>query len=196
MTPPLFSIEFLTSREGTIEYRHLDGPYTILDDSAEQAPFILALRDRIAALYPEAYATLTKLYAPSAANRNYYHYRIVARFIRCNFAAYCLSQPDIDQGGHFRFEHIPCPIRPECPYDGQICHPKASTRLTPAELLVAALVERHTDKEIAARLHLSPLTVSTHIRNIKLRLGLSHRAEIATYYDRTNDTTLNTPRHP
>ncbi len=52
--------------------------------------------------------------------------------------------------------------------------------LSPAEQRVAALlVHGLTNRQIAAELHLSPLTVETHLKRTYGRLGLRSRAHLA-----------------
>jgi DNA-binding CsgD family transcriptional regulator len=52
--------------------------------------------------------------------------------------------------------------------------------LTEAELDVVRLVaEGMTNREIARRLFVSPRTVQTHLGHVFLKLGLSHRSEVA-----------------
>lgn len=52
--------------------------------------------------------------------------------------------------------------------------------LTDAELDVVRLVaEGMTNQEIAGRLYVSPRTVQTHIAHVFLKLGVTHRAELA-----------------
>ncbi len=54
--------------------------------------------------------------------------------------------------------------------------------LTPAELKVVRLVaEGLTNKEIAGALHLSRLTVETHLKHVFAKLGLSCRAALAAH---------------
>jgi DNA-binding CsgD family transcriptional regulator/tetratricopeptide (TPR) repeat protein len=57
--------------------------------------------------------------------------------------------------------------------------------LTPREREIADLVrDRHTNKEIAARLFLSDKTVESHLRNIFIKLGASSRVEVARTIER------------
>jgi predicted ATPase/DNA-binding CsgD family transcriptional regulator len=57
-----------------------------------------------------------------------------------------------------------------------------TVRLTPRQLEVAALVARGlTDREIAARLIISPRTAESHVEQILTRLGFRSRAEIAAW---------------
>ena len=57
--------------------------------------------------------------------------------------------------------------------------------LTKREREIAALVtDRHTNREIAARLFLSDKTVESHLRNIFIKLGVSSRVEVARTMER------------
>ena len=57
------------------------------------------------------------------------------------------------------------------------------TQLTKSELRVAHLVAKgHEDKIIASKLFNSPYTIHTHIRNIKKKLRLNNRVQIAVKY--------------
>jgi non-specific serine/threonine protein kinase len=58
--------------------------------------------------------------------------------------------------------------------------------LTSRELEVAGLVaEGFTNKEIAAKLHLSVRTAENHVFNVMNKLGLDNRAQVAAWYTRT-----------
>jgi DNA-binding CsgD family transcriptional regulator len=59
--------------------------------------------------------------------------------------------------------------------------------LTPAERSVVDLVvEGYTNAEVAARLFVSPRTVSTHLTHVFDKLGVTSRTELATITARRN----------
>ena len=62
-----------------------------------------------------------------------------------------------------------------------------SASLTGRELEVARLVvDRKTNREIAAELFLSGKTVETHMRNMFRKLGVSSRVEVARVVERAD----------
>ena len=66
--------------------------------------------------------------------------------------------------------------------------------LTKRELEIAELVmDRRTNREIAATLFLSDKTIESHLRNIFVKLGVSSRVDVARAVERARSAT---PRHP
>jgi DNA-binding CsgD family transcriptional regulator len=60
--------------------------------------------------------------------------------------------------------------------------------LTEREREIADLVtDRHTNREIAARLYLSQKTVESHLRNVFVKLGATSRVEVARIIERARD---------
>ncbi len=59
--------------------------------------------------------------------------------------------------------------------------PAAVEQLTPQELQIVQIVRTGaTNKQVAARLYLSPRTIDYHLRKVFVKLGLSSRAELIT----------------
>lgn len=159
-------------REGGSESfeRLTDGHTEIID----------AILEMLSTFYPKAYAALSQEYGGCALNRRYHRYRMVARFVRCNFAQLD-TVPDIE-GRRMNFEHVQCPLRGECRYDRVVCRPEFEHRLSPAEEPVMRLwYEGLEESEIGRRLYLSPHTVHNHIRNAYRRTGTHSRAEFTRY---------------
>lgn len=174
----LTNCEFFTY-EQEVWVREADGTTRQLLET--DYDFISGLTEYIATFYPKAYAALCNEYKGCAPNSTYYRYRIVVRFIRCNFSALD-NVPDIGADLHCTFEHVSCPLRGECRYDGIICRPEFDHQLSPAEKRVMALVyDGMTEEEIGDHLRLSPQTIHTHVRNAYSRLGIHSKGEFIKY---------------
>lgn len=132
-------------------------------------------------LYPEAYEALCQEYKGCSPNRWYYRYRIVSRFIRCNFAQLD-DVPDISDKHGCKFEYVQCPLKGECKLEHIVCHPKIDKKISRAEMPVLKLwYEGVAEDKIAESLCLSVHTVHNHIRNAYQRIGVHSRAEFAKY---------------
>ena len=174
----LTNIEFFTF-EDEVWLRTRDGETRRLLE--RDTDLLRSLSDCIATFYPQAFSALNDEYKACAANRSYQRFRIVCRFIKCNFCALD-SVPDFDSNLHATFEHVNCPLRGECRYDGVICRPEFATQLSAAELRVLKLVYAGMSEEgIGEQLKLSPHTVHTHIRNAYTRLGIHSKGEFIKY---------------
>lgn len=179
----LSKIEFYNCPDGSIAVKPLGEAMFIYDESRKDITeeMIVIIKD----LYPEAFDTLSKVYSKSSMNRDFFQYRIVHRFIRCNFGEYDSLSLDIDKVGTFHFEDVRCPLKGECVYEGLICKPKLKSDLTPRELEVAEMIaEGMSRREIADELQISPFTVVRHINNIKMRLKLKSTNQIITYFNK------------
>lgn len=134
MTLPFSNIEFYNSPDGDIMLKEVGKPARPFKESDRSliSELLAIIRDR----YPKAHAALMELYSKSTMNRTYYEYRVVHRFIRCNFGEYDQYRLDINYRGQLQFEEVRCPLRGECRYEGVICKPELDTRLTEREMEV------------------------------------------------------------
>ncbi len=137
--------------------------------------------------YPEAHKALTECYSKSSLNQPYYRYLMARRFVKCNFGSLDTAENDIDEDGVFHFEKVACPMRGECKFEGLICMPKFSSRLSEAELRVMRLYFEIKEVDwIADQLYLSVHTVKNHIKAAYAKLGIHTRAEFITYANKNN----------
>lgn len=137
--------------------------------------------DGLCEFWPDAYKGLDKEYKSLNFNLSYKRFRIVKRFICCNFSNID-DVNDVDANGNFHFEHVPCPLRGECAIEGICCHPKFNSKISDSEKRVLELLYKGQDKEsIANTLCLSEHTVNNHIRNAYNRLAIHSTAEFIKY---------------
>lgn len=183
MNKSLTNIEFF-AYEGEIWYRLSDASLHQMRETDYE--LIDELIEHIATFYPQAYDALCSEYKGCALNRPYYRYRIVCRFIRCNFALLD-NIPDISYNGRCSFECVPCPLRGECRYERVICRPVFDHKLSAAEMPVLRLwFNGLSIEEIADELCLSPHTINNHIRHAYQRLNLHSRADFVRYASQNN----------
>ena len=176
----LTNIEFYNSPDGQVCCKPVNEPMFILKET--DSKLIASMLTAIQELYPAAFAALSEIYSRSELNKNYYQYKMVHRFIRCNFGEYDALSLDINGGGEFRFEDVRCPLRGECLFEGVICRPALDTKLSSREEQVARLLAQgYKFEDIGKELHISPFTVKRHITNIKTRLKLNTHQIIAKF---------------
>lgn len=179
------NIEFYNTPEGDVMMKELGQPAIVLKDTNRPTiEYMLAIiRDR----YPKAHARLMKLYSSSTMNRWHYEFRVVHRFIRCNFGEYDQYNLDINKDGQFVFEEVKCPLRGECEHENVICRPELDTKLTDREMDVFRLIAANSQTDdIAAELHISPCTVNRHRENIKAKIKVRNVRELVSYWFRNN----------
>lgn len=175
------NIEFYNTPEGDVMVKPVGKPAFQLKESNREViePMLAMLRDR----YPGAHEALMKLYSKSTMNRIYFEFRVVHRFIRCNFGEYDQYNHDINQSGQFKFEEVRCPLRGECIHENIICRPVMDRNLSEREMEVFRLIADNLQaEEIAELLHLSPNTVNRHRENIKSKIGCRNVAEMISYW--------------
>jgi DNA-binding CsgD family transcriptional regulator len=178
------NVEFYNTPSGQVMI-HVEGePVRLLKE--EDVDFISRRLETIQSLFPDAFSALSELYSKNSRNKKWYEFRMVSRFIRCNFGEYDELRRDI-QNGVYNFEEVKCPQRGECPFEGIICKPKMKTILTNAEKSVAKLYASGlTFREIADELGISYNTVHTELYHVKVRLKLKSSKEITKWIKNNN----------
>lgn len=113
---PFANLEFYNTPDGDIMLKEVGKPARPFREADRDiiSELLAIIRDR----YPKAHAALMELYSKSTMNRTYYEYRVVHRFIRCNFGEYDQYRLDINFRGQLQFEEVHCPLRGECRYEG------------------------------------------------------------------------------
>lgn len=177
----LSNIEFYNTPCGDVIIKEVGQPARVLKEQDREliAEMLAIISDR----YPQSHRALMDLYSKSSMNRTYYEYRVVHRFIRCNFGEFDQLNYDINAFGQFNFEEVKCPLRGECPLEGVVCKPEIDLNLTDREMEVFRLIASNMKtEEIAAKLSISKFTIIRHRENIKARLGLHDIPEMITYW--------------
>lgn len=173
--------EFFNSPDGTVYVKPFDKPMFVYDIDCRQITneLISYIRD----LYPGAFAALSSLYSKSERNKDYFMFKIVHRFIRCNFGENDTLSYDINQLGAMCIEEVRCPIRGECIHEGVICKPTLLSKLSPREEEVGRLLGTGlSNLEVAEELGISICTMHRHIANIKARLHFKNTNQIISYF--------------
>ena len=135
----------------------------------------------IEVVYPGAMKALKEVYKSSLQNYNFGRYKIVERFIRCNFGENDLLTYDIEHGS-MNIEKVRCPLRQICKNENVICNPSLSTD---KETQVAKLYAHGLSlQEIADVLHKSSCTVNAQLYNLKQRLNLNSSRDIIKLFSK------------
>lgn len=174
-------IEFYNCPDGSVNIKPFGQPMFVYDESCKKITqeMIVLIRD----LYPAAFTALAELYSKSERNKDFFEFRIVHRFIRCNFGEYDALTYDINSVGEFNMEDVRCPLRGECLFEGLICRSPMNTELSPRESEVAHLLAKgYSRQEVADELEISIYTVTRHITNIKARLHLKNTNQIISKF--------------
>lgn len=149
----------------------------------------------IARIYPEAFKMLNNKYSKYRENFQEFRWKIVTRFIKCNFGKFDQEKWDIENNT-WNIERVDCPLRGECELEGIVCLPKIKNSLSSREIqIVELLAKGKSAKEIAESLHITFNTANTFVHHISLKLHLnSSKRIIAWYNDHRNCFTKETNR--
>ena len=173
------NIEFFNSADGRILFYGRDAePRQLKVDDKEIIDYVYKM---IEVVYPGAMKALQQEYSSSSRNYYFFHYKIVDRFIRCNFGENDLLRYDIEHGT-MNMEQVRCPLRHICKNENVICNPSMSTD---KETQVAKLYAHGLSlQEIADVLHKSSCTVNAQLYSLKKRLNLNSSRDIIKLFSK------------
>lgn len=170
--------EFYLTPNGGVMIHDLNGTRLLRESDRT---FIQLMIEKLSDFYPEVLKVLSNEFENSRKNVPYFEFRIVQRFIKCNWGKFD-SVMDIDEFGSLNFEEVECPIRGECKMEGVVCKPKFNSNLSDREIEVMKYFwENKTPEEIADILYISVKTVSTHRRNAFKRTNSHTLAQFFTF---------------
>lgn len=177
------TVEFYNGPEGNVWICAESGNREFSENDREIIEYLMEVLDKY---YPDALLKLRNIYSDSQLNKYYYEFRIIYRFVRCNFGENDRLSVDLDNGV-LNFEEVKCPLRGICCDEGIICKPVARSPLHPAETNVARLYARGFSLfEIAKKLKKSVCTVNVQLFNIKKKLNLKNSREIIKIMNNLN----------
>lgn len=163
------TLEFYTTPDGFLYYKKPGQESRRL--TKFNVDIIDPLYEVIRQRFPECFATLANMYKRD-------HYKMVNRFVRCNFGEHDYLTQDIDND-ILHYEEVRCPLRGLCEHEGVICKPKSMIKLSKCEREVADLyLEGLTFTKIAEQLGKNAQTVKVQLRRIKEKCGVKHCRDI------------------
>lgn len=138
--------------------------------------------------FPAAMERLEEWAVESRPNRRFFEYRMVDRFIRCNFGEADFLYSDVEDG-MFHFEEVKCPLRGICKDENVICKPRFKMPVSKEESRAAVLYSRGlTANEIAKVLGKGVKTVKNQLGNAAKRLGLNGTRDLIKIFSVYNIT--------
>ena len=177
--------EFINGDNGRVIVVH-EERVSHLDDK-ENRDLIDELYERIEKEFPEAFKALANYYSKSRMNKWYFKYKLVKKFVMCNFGENDFKNWDIDEMNHLNFERVKCPCRGECPLENVVCSPIFASGLTRREEEIIKIVRRGgTAEMIAEKMGISVNTVRSHMNNIMSKLGKHNFIEVIDWWHENN----------
>lgn len=175
-------IEFFQQGENVLYKTDDDDPKVMVKGDRWIVKLVMSLlKER----YPKALACLEKEYEGLRGDAWNYEFRMVRRFVKCNFGRIDPIM-DLDGVGGIHFEYVSCPLRGECRAEGVICSPEVENPLSEREREVMRLVaiEGLDAEKVAERLYISPFTVKKHMSNAYEKAGVSSEADFVRWATR------------
>lgn len=144
--------------------------------------------DQMQQHFPAAIERLQEWAEESKPNKRFFEYRMVDRFIRCNFGEADFLYSDVEDG-MFHFEEVKCPLRGICKDENVICKPKFNMPVSREESRAAVLYSKGlTANEIAKVLGKGVKTVKNQLGNAAKRLGLNRTRDLIKIFSVYNIT--------
>ena len=144
--------------------------------------------ERMKECFPAAMERLKEWAEESKPNKRFFEFRMVDRFIRCNFGEADFLYSDIEDG-MFHFEEVKCPLRGICKDENVICKPKFKMPVSKEEGRAAVLYSKGlTANEIAKVLGKGVKTVKNQLSNAAKRLGLNRTRDLIKIFSVYNIT--------
>lgn len=174
---------FIIGGQTCIRRNGVSKPLTPFDRDAVE--FML---ERMQECFPAAMERLQGWAEDSKPNKRFFEYRMVDRFIRCNFGEADFLYSDVENG-MFHFEEVKCPLRGICKDENVICKPKFKMPVSKEEGRAAILYSKGlTANEIATLLGKGVKTVKNQLGNAAKRLGLSGTRDLIKIFSVYNIT--------
>lgn len=156
-------------------------------DDREEIEWML---EQMRRCFPGAVERLEEWAGESKPNKRFFEYRMVDRFIRCNFGEADFLYSDIEDG-MFHFEEVMCPLRGICKDENVVCKPKFKMPVSKEESRAAVLYSKGlTANEIAKKLGKGVKTVKNQLGSACKRLGLSRTRDLIKVFSVYNITFL------
>jgi DNA-binding CsgD family transcriptional regulator len=177
-------IEFFSLAAGERMYRHNDDVHLFDETKTDIVDYSYQY---IGMRYAAAMARLTELFSSAQPNFSFFRFKVVDRFVRCNFSS-SDTKLDIDEDGIFNLEYVSCPLRGGvCPDEGIICLPKLTMNIRKSEMLVFSQLKNGLSyDEIGANLHISPITVKHHCEALRKTIGVSTNERLIAFWHKNN----------
>jgi len=174
---------FIINGQTCIRRKGISKPLTPAD--RDEVEFML---ENMRRYFPVAVGRLEELASESRPNRRFFEYRMVDRFIRCNFGEADFLYSDIEND-MFRFEEVKCPLRGICKDEGVICKPKFQMPVSNEEGRAAVLYSKGLNaNEIAKVLGKGVKTVKNQLTSAAKHLGLSGTRDLIKVFSVYNIT--------
>ncbi|WP_129714636.1 helix-turn-helix transcriptional regulator [Pedobacter sp. SYP-B3415] len=145
----------------------------IMRDLADSPAYALDLLRKSMNSQPKVEAAIEKMVGTDDQAK-------LERFTMCQFGA-LNTDPDICENGTLSApEYVPCRHRGSCEFEGIACSAimvRSGIFLTKTEMDVAKLAIL-PDRIISIELGMAEMTVKTHWKNIRLKMGLQSKGEI------------------